>query len=51
MTMKPATKQATKAPAKDLPVESGKDVKGGARGGGCDEWGCGMNHSETLLRA
>jgi hypothetical protein len=45
-----APKQTTKAPVKDLPVKTAQDVKGGVRGG-CDEWGCGTNHNETLLRA
>ena len=43
-------KQATKAPVKDLRVKSTQDVKGGIRGG-CDEWGCGSNHNETVLQA
>ena len=46
-----APKQATKPQVRDLPVKSGQDVKGGVRGGDCDEFGCGMNHNETLLRA
>lgn len=25
-----------------------KDVSGAARGGGCDEWGCGTNHNEAM---
>ena len=45
-----APKQVTKAPVKDLPVKSAQDVKGGRRG--CDdEFGCGMNHNETVLQA
>jgi hypothetical protein len=31
----------------ELPQESSGDVTGGTRGG-CDDWGCGMNHSEVL---
>ena len=26
-------------------------ASGARHGGGCDEWGCGANHNETLVRA
>jgi len=39
----------------DLPDESAREVTGGTRDvtagtpGGCDEFGCGMNHNEVLV--
>ena len=31
----------------ELPEERASEIAGGTRGG-CDDWGCGMNHNEVL---
>ena len=31
----------------ELRDESAREITGGTRGG-CDDWGCGMNHNEVL---
>ena len=53
-TTEPQQEQQREEPAEelaladlDVPDESAGEVTGGTRGG-CDDWGCGMNHNEVL---
>ena len=48
-TASPAKAKETKRPIKVKALAPRKDPKGGRKPGGCDEWGCGMNHNEVLV--